>query len=102
MPFTPHQGAPVFGAHLEEDVKPFDPVVFVEAPEEKELNMAAANIKAAVEKPSTSIRVKVVGNYRVVHEGVAYTADDDAFEVPNDKEHEIWLKSGWVELVKEK
>jgi hypothetical protein len=100
MPFAP-QG-PLFGAQLDEDVKPVDPAIFIETEEEKELSMAAANIKAAVENPSTPLKVKVNAPYRVVHAGVAYTADDDAFEVPDDAEHKIWLQSGWVAPVKEK
>jgi hypothetical protein len=101
MPFTPHQGAPIFGAHLEEDVKPFDPVIFIEAGEEgEELSMAAKVIKAAVENPSAPIKVKVVGNYRVVHEGKAYIGGE-SLEIPDDAEHKIWLQSGFVEIVKE-
>jgi hypothetical protein len=102
MPFTPQQpGVPFGPPGLEEDVKPFDPVVFMEAPEEKELPMAARLIKEAVENPSAPLTVKVVAPYRVTHQGVGYTGGD-VIEVPNDKEHDIWLKSGWVELVKEK
>jgi hypothetical protein len=98
--FTPQNPGVSFEMpRLEEDVTPFDPVVFVETPEEKELSMAAANIKAAVEKPSASIKVKVVGNYRVVHEGKAYIGGE-SLEIPDDAEHKIWLQSGFV--VKEK
>jgi hypothetical protein len=100
MPFTPqHPGVAFATPGLEEDVAPVDPVVFVEAPEEKELSMAAANIKAAVENPSAPIRVRVVGNYRVVHEGKAYIGGE-VLEIPDDAEHKIWLQSGFV--VKEK
>jgi len=99
MPFT--QGGPIFGAQLEEDVKPISPVTFIETGEERELSMAAANIKAAVENPSALVKVKVVGNYRVVHAGVAHTGGD-VLEIPDDAEHKIWLQSGWVEIVKEK
>ncbi|MFY9765373.1 MAG: hypothetical protein WAK42_10305 [Mycobacterium sp.] len=62
--------------------------------------MAARVIKAAEEKPST-VRVKVVAPYRVLHEGTPYVGGD-VLEVPNDEEHDTWRKSGWVELVKEK
>jgi hypothetical protein len=62
--------------------------------------MAAANIKAAAEA-AASVTVKVVAPYRVMHDGKPYVGGD-VLEVPNDKEHEIWLKSGWVEPVKEK
>jgi len=89
------------GPELEEDVEPIDPVVFFETPEEKELDMAAARIKAAVENPSTPIKVQVVGNYRVVHEGNAYIGGE-VLEIPDDAEHKIWLQSGFVEIVKEK
>jgi hypothetical protein len=100
MPFTPHQGGPIFGAQLEEDVKPISPVIFIEAGEEREeLSMAAKVIKEAVENPATPIRVKVVGNYRVVHEGKAYIGGE-VLEIPDDAEHKIWLQSGFV--VKEK
>jgi hypothetical protein len=52
MPFTPQHPGASFGAPgLEEDVKPFDPVVFFETPEEKELSMAARVVKATVENP---------------------------------------------------
>lgn len=98
MPFTP-QG-PLFGVQLDEDVEPFDPVVFMETPEEKELSMAAQVVKAAVENPAAPLKVKVVGNYRVVHEGKAFIRDE-VLEVPDDAEHKIWLQSGFVELVKE-
>jgi hypothetical protein len=100
MPFTP-QG-PLFGAQLREDVKPISPVIFIEAGEEREeLSMAARVIKEAAENPAAPLKVKVVAPYRVVHAGVAYTGGD-VLEVPNDKEHDIWVKSGWIELVKEK
>jgi hypothetical protein len=39
--------------------------------------------------------VKVVGNYRVVHEGVAYIRDE-VLEVPDDAEHKVWLQAGFV------
>jgi hypothetical protein len=94
MPFAP-QG-PLFGAQLDEDVKPpVDEVIFIETQEERELSMAAANIKAAVEKPSAPIKIKVNEPYRVLHEGNAYVGGD-VLEVPDDKEHKIWLQSGWV------
>ncbi|MGO9034481.1 hypothetical protein [Mycobacterium sp.] len=61
MPFTPQQpGAQFWAPGLEEDVKPFDPVVFMEAPEEKELPMAARLIKEAAENPAAPLKVKVV------------------------------------------
>lgn len=95
--------APQLGPQLEEDVNPVnpvDPVMFVETGAQEELSMAARAIKAAEEKPSTLVRVKVVAPYRVLHEGKPYVGGD-VLEIPNDKEHTIWRKSGWVELVKE-
>ena len=88
MPVYPHQ----LGPQLEEDAAPINPLVFLEAPEEKELSMTARVIKAAQEKPSTPVKVKVVAPYRVVHEGKPYVGGD-VLEVPNDEEHDIWLKS---------
>jgi hypothetical protein len=85
-----------FPAGLGGDV---DPVVFFETPEEKELSMAAKVVKAAAENPAASIRVKVVGNYRVVHEGRAYIGGE-TLEIPDDAEHKTWLQCGFV--VKEK
>jgi hypothetical protein len=94
MPFTP-QGPP-FGAQLDEDVKPISPVIFIEAGEEgEELSMAARVIKEAAENPAALIKVKVNEPYRVLHEGNAYVGGD-VLEVPDDKEHKIWLQSGWV------
>ena len=51
--------------------------------------------------PALTIKVKVIAPFRVIHQGVAYT-DGDVVEVPNDDEHQVWLKVRWVELVKEK
>jgi hypothetical protein len=66
-----------------------------ETEEERELSMAAANVKAAVENPTAPIKVKVNEPYRVLHEGKPYVGGD-VLEVPDDKEHKIWLQSGWV------
>jgi hypothetical protein len=96
MPFTPQQpGGAILPTWLEDDAKPFDPVVFMEAPEEKELSMAARDVKEAVENPAASVTVKVVAPHRVLHEGKPYTAGD-VLDVPDDAEHKIWLQSGWV------
>jgi hypothetical protein len=88
-----------FPAELGADVNPMQ-VVFMETPEEKELPMAARVVKAAVENPAEPLKVKVVAPYRVTHQGKPYV-DGDVLEIPNDKEHDTWLKAGWVELVKE-
>ena len=103
MPVTLQQpGGNFLSPGLEEDVKQHDPVVtFIEIAAAKELSMAATVVKEAAENPSTPIKVRVVGNYRVTHQGVAYIRDE-VLEVPDDAEHKIWLQSGFVELVKEK
>lgn len=87
-------------ADLEDDVKAVDSVLFVGAGEEKELSMAAATIKAAA-ATAALVKVKVLDNYRVCHEGKAYVGGD-VLEVPDDEAHTIWRQSGWVEIVKEK
>jgi hypothetical protein len=80
-------------------VNPID-VVFVGTPEEKELNMAAANIKAAAEA-AASVMVKVVAPYRVTtHDGKHYVGGD-VVEVPNDIA-DTWIKAKWAEPVSEK
>jgi hypothetical protein len=104
-PEVPHYGHLGYTG-LEEDEPPADTrsgvVTFIEiGPEKEELSMAAKIVKAAVEKPSTPLKVRVRSNYRVVEKGVAYTAPD-VLEIPHDKEHDLWIKSGWVELVSEK
>ena len=100
MPFTPQQpGVQNWTPGLEGDVIPFDPVVFIGAPEEKELSMAAKVVKEAVENPAAPIKVRVLGNYRVVHEGKAFIGGE-VLEIPDDKEHQVWLQAGFV--VKEK
>jgi hypothetical protein len=79
-------------------VNPMD-VVFVGTPEEKELNMAAANIKAAVETDA-SATVKVVAPYRVLHEAKPYVGGD-VVEVPKDIA-DTWIKAGWAQPVSQK
>jgi hypothetical protein len=101
--FTPQ--VPSYGhlgyTGLEEDETPVGSVFFVETdPEKEELSMAAKIVKAAKEEPSEPVKVRVRSNYRVVEKGVPYTAPD-VLEIPHDKEHDLWLKSGWVELVSE-
>ena len=62
--------------------------------------MAGQMIKSAEQsaaEPST-IKVRVNSPYRVLHEHVAYIAGE-TLEVPNDSEHQLWVKSGWVEPV---
>jgi hypothetical protein len=84
-------------ADLEEDVKTVDSVLFVGAGEEKELSMAAATIKAVVENSATPVKVRVLANYRVCHEGKAYVGGE-TLEIPRDEAHEIWIQSGWVSV----
>ncbi len=92
------------GPLLEEDIESINQVTFFEtSPDEKreELKMVAAKITAApVEDVSALIKVRVLGNYRVVHDGTPYV-EGDVLDVPNDSAHKIWIQSGWVELVKE-
>jgi hypothetical protein len=97
--FSPQPGQMLYQPRLGEEF-PTSDVVFCTSPEEKEPSMVAAVIKAAEEneKPP-SISVKVVAPYRVSHEGKAFVGGD-TLEVPNDKEHQIWLQSGWVQEVK--
>jgi hypothetical protein len=75
--------------------------VFIEREPERELSVTAKLVKAAEEKPSTPVKVKVVAPYRVCHEGKAFVGGD-TLEIPDDKDHKIWLQSGWVQPVKEK
>ena len=86
-----------------DDEKPEEvsPVVFVEATEEKEVTDVAAKIAAAEKAVGSTVKVKVVSPFRIVHEGVAYI-DGDVIEAPHDEDASLWLKSGWVELVPEK
>jgi hypothetical protein len=96
---TPQQpGVTFVTPGLQEDVTPVDPVVFVEAPEEKELPMAAREIKEAAEKPA--VKVKVVAPYRVIHEGKPYVGGD-VVDVPADTA-DTWLKSKWAEPVSQR
>jgi hypothetical protein len=87
-------------AHLgdtEPQEDPVDHVVFFETPEEKESNMATV-IKAVQEAATAEpVKVKVVENFRVVHEGKPY-AGGDVVEVPAETAN-LWIKSKWVELV---
>ena len=80
---------------LEEDANPFV-VMFYGAPEEKELDMVERVIKAAQESAASGVvTVRVVGNYRVVHEGKGYVGGE-VLDIPLDEEHKNWLQSGWV------
>src|SRR5271156_6194588 len=99
-PQTASAGFPA-PAELEEDANPFV-VVFYGAHEEKELDMVERVIKAAQESAASGVvTVRVVGNYRVVHEGKGYVGGE-VLEIPLDEEHKNWLQSGWVvkEVVK--
>jgi hypothetical protein len=89
-----------FGPQLEEEdvVNPIEPVVFVEAPEQEESNMAAARvIKAANDAAAAEpVTVRVVANFRVVHEGKPYVGGE-VVEVPAETAT-LWIRSKWVEL----
>jgi hypothetical protein len=82
---------------LEEEATPVDQVVFFETPEEKESNMATV-IKAVQEAATAEpVKVKVVENFRVVHEGKPYVGGD-VVEIPAELAS-LWIKSKWVALV---
>jgi hypothetical protein len=87
-------------ADLEEDVKApvDDPLVFIGGEEKEALSMAAATIKSVVENSAPIVKVRVLDNYRVCHEGKAYVGGE-TLEIPRDEAHEIWLQSAWVEIV---
>jgi hypothetical protein len=101
--FAPHQVQGPEFVHPDDVEESISSPVFIEldTEPEKEISMAARSIKEAAEKPAASVKVKVVAPHRVLHEGKPYVGGD-VLEVPNDKEHDIWLKARWVELVKEK
>ncbi|VBA47919.1 hypothetical protein [Mycobacterium attenuatum] len=44
------------------------------------------------------MRVRVIGRFRVLHDGRAYSSADGAVEVP-DKVAQHWLKYGWARSV---
>ena len=85
----------------EAEAKAVSTTVFLRTEPEREISMTAKIVKAAEEKPSTPLKVKVVEPYRVCHEGKAFVGGD-TLEIPDDKDHKIWLQSGWVQPVKEK
>ncbi len=73
-------------------------VKFIEPEPEKEVSQMATVIKAAEDaEASKPVKVKVIGNYRVVHEGTPYTGGDVA-EVPADIA-DAWIQSGWAQPV---
>lgn len=78
-----------------EKAKAVNSTVFIDTEPEKEISTTAMLIKEAQEKPAAPIKVKVAGNYRVVHDGKPFIGGD-VLEIPDDKEHKIWLQSGWV------
>ena len=85
---------------LEEDVKPVDPLVFIETETKEESNMATV-IKAAKEQTANAaVKVKVKSPFRVLHEGKPFTGGDVA-EVPGATA-QTWIASGWAEPVPQK
>jgi hypothetical protein len=98
--FAPHQVQGPEFVHPDDVVEESSSPVFIELEPEKEISMVVRSIKEAVEKPAP-VKVKVIAPHRVLHEGKPYVGGD-VLEVPKDKERDIWIKSGWVELVKEK
>ncbi len=59
----------------------------------------SSNSKKPAEPKEPLTRVKVVGNFRVVYDGMAYS-NGDIPEVPPALAEE-WLKAGWVTEVPE-
>jgi hypothetical protein len=74
-------------------------VVFIDGGAEPVRLPSAAMALAETQKAVAGepVKVRVIDNYRVSHEGAAYVAPD-VVTVPADKAH-LWLKSKWVELV---
>jgi hypothetical protein len=46
------------------------------------------------EIPCGTVKVKVNGNYRIVH-GKPYTGGD-VLEAPDDEQTKLWIRAGWV------
>lgn len=69
-----------------------DPEVKVN-PEVVFLTTSEKGIRVA-ETPSATVKVKVNGNYRVVH-GKPYIGGD-VFDAPDDEQTRLWIKAGWV------
>lgn len=55
-------------------------------------------INAVPETSSGTVKVKVNGRYRVVHEGKPYTGGD-VLDAPDDDKTKRWIQAGWVALV---
>jgi hypothetical protein len=74
-------------------------VVFMEAPEEKELSMTARVIKEAADAAEQqNVQVIVNAPFRVLHDGKPFVGGD-VVEIPADKA-KAWVAQKWVELVK--
>lgn len=99
MPLSPQVGQMAhLGTGLEEDAKPVDQVVFLETPDEEQESDMATVIKAVKDTAAAEpVKVKVVANFRVVHEGKPFTGGQ-IVEVPAETAN-LWIKSKWVELV---
>jgi hypothetical protein len=78
--------------------KPADTVVFLSTEPGKEKSHVAELIEAAEKAAAANIaKVKVLGNYRVLHETKPYVGGD-VLELPMATASK-WIKAGWVELV---
>jgi hypothetical protein len=51
-------------------------------------------INVVTQTPSTTIKVKVNGNYRIVHRQ-PYSGGD-VFDAPDDDQTKQWIRAGWV------
>lgn len=90
MPFNPAPfPAPPF---KDEEV---NPVTFLSPREPVVLSSAAKAIKDAEAKPVGTVRVRVLGKYRIVHDGKPHVGGD-RLTVPADVAGK-WIKAGWVE-----
>lgn len=99
MPFNPSP-FPTFPEPPFKDEE-VDAVKFISVPDPVVLSPVAEAVKAAEQKAAEApIRVRVQGNYRIVHEGRPYVGGD-RLTVPADVAGK-WIKAGWVELIPQK
>jgi hypothetical protein len=96
MPFNPSP-FPTFPEPPFKDEE-VNAVTFVSVDEPVVLSTVAEAVKAAEQAAAQApIRVRVQGNYRIVHEGKPYVSGD-RLTVPADVAGK-WIKAGWVEPV---
>jgi hypothetical protein len=80
--------------------KPVGPaVVFLTPPEpDKERSQVAELIEAAEKAAAAgTVKVRVVGNYRVIHEAKPFVGGE-VLELPHVTAAK-WVRNGWVEIV---